>query len=464
MKHSPNFKFIAFAGALALGGLATSAHAATVTWDATASANWNVATNWSSNPNLPAATDDVIMQSAAGGAKALVVDAAYTVNSFEMNNGNGNSFLLFNDGGSLAITGGAITKGTGNGGVQISQTNAAAAASTLTADLNIRFMEVWQGGGAAQFTTVSGQDIVINSSALTVGDSGGVSRNGVFTLATGSTLFTTQNVFLTGSGAGASSVFNMDGGTMALRNTGAGTGLQRTGDGLGTVGFNFNSGKISNDNPIAADTSPVIRSNTTNASTLDIALAETGTREFEVLDPFLSMTVESTARLVNATGEDGGFNKIGGGTLILQGENTYTGDTLVQEGTLQLDSTGSLAFVAGANGVNNQISDDSGTDGILTLDGTFELTLAGADTTAGNEWTLVDVSSLGTVTFDTNFAVNSDLGVFSQSSDVWTLINGGDTWTFTEADGVLSVIPEPSSVLLLGLGLSGLLALRRRRH
>jgi fibronectin-binding autotransporter adhesin len=144
-------------------------------------------------------------------------------------------------------------------------------------------------------------------------------------------------------------------------------------------------------------------------------------------------TVDTVANAVSIAGVVSGtsnLTKNGTGTLTLSGANTYTGNTVVNAGTLELTSTSQQAFTIGANGVNTSIS---GT-GTVTIDGTFNLNLAGADITTGNSWTLVNVATL-TESFTTNFNIPG----FTQAADVWTMVDGTKTWTFTESTGVLSL-------------------------
>ena len=144
-------------------------------------------------------------------------------------------------------------------------------------------------------------------------------------------------------------------------------------------------------------------------------------------------TVDTAANAVSIAGVvsgSSGLTKSGTGTLTLSGANTYTGNTVVNAGTLELTSTSQQAFTIGANGVNTSIS---GT-GTVTIDGTFNLNLAGADITTGNSWTLVNASTL-TESFTTNFNIPG----FTQAADVWTMVDGTKTWTFTESTGVLSL-------------------------
>ncbi len=170
--------------------------------------------------------------------------------------------------------------------------------------------------------------------------------------------------------------------------------------------------------------------------------------------------VSSTDSAVILSGviSNGSLTKTGNRTMILRGENTYTGNTTVSDGTLILDNTSETLFSIGANGVNNAILGS----GTISLNGTIRFDLSGADTTAGNSWNIVSVGTL-TETFDAGFTVNSTLGAFTESSGNWTLSNAGKTWTFQESTGILNVVPEPGTLALAGLGLSAILLTRRRR-
>ncbi len=449
------------------------AHAASFTWQSADNGVWTTPADWTLNSGtdadgIPDADDDVIIGSATGVAKSMTVDSAVSANTVTMNNANLNTFISINDGGSLTVTSGQIVKGaTGNAGIRIQQTSAASASSILTADVQASKYDVWINGGTAYWATVTDQDLVANSTSFTVGNAntGNLGRSGDFTLVAGSTLATNRGVVLENNGASGSSTFNLNGGTLRLRGFNS-TGIERLGDGQGSAVFSFNSGTISNDAAPAGlganQSEAFIRSNTTTATVLDITLGASGTRTIETANA-TTLNQESTARFVNQTGVKGGFTKTGAGTLSLAGDNTYTGDTVVSQGTLALTSAGELAFDVEANGVNTEIYDNAGNDAILTLDGTFRLTLGGADTTAGNLWTLVDVPTFASVTYGTNFNVTSDLGAFTETANIWTLDEGGRTWTYTEASGVLTVVPEPSAAGLLLLG-SLLLGVGRRRR
>lgn len=153
--------------------------------------------------------------------------------------------------------------------------------------------------------------------------------------------------------------------------------------------------------------------------------------------------------------------KIDNGKWILDGTNTYEGDTHVNQGNLMLGSSGSLRFVIGLTGVNNQILGDA-SPGTLDLEGAFNFDLSGADTTAGNTWDIVDSSILSNTTFASTFAVT---GFTDAGGDLWTFdVTPQLQFQFDESTGVLSTLTIPAPAALpAGLVMLGLAAARRRR-
>jgi len=157
---------------------------------------------------------------------------------------------------------------------------------------------------------------------------------------------------------------------------------------------------------------------------------------------------------------DGGngyeLGKTGAAELVLSGLNSYTGDTTVNDGILTLADGGSMLFDIQNAGECTQLL---GT-GTLNLDGMFVFNLAGVTDAAG-DWMVVDVDNL-TATYGSTFSVKD----FTESSDVWTYVDGAKTWTFTESTGILSVsaVPEPGTMAMFVMGLIGLLAYAWRKR
>jgi autotransporter-associated beta strand protein len=130
--------------------------------------------------------------------------------------------------------------------------------------------------------------------------------------------------------------------------------------------------------------------------------------------------------------------KSGSGTQTLSGTNTYTGNTTVEDGTLNIASTGSLRFRPTTYGQSNSLI---GTEtATLSYLGTVDFDLSAADTTDGNLWSIIDVGSFsGPFPTIQPVAVTSTLGSFSETSPgIWELSTTGAKWTFYGADGTLS--------------------------
>jgi len=165
----------------------------------------------------------------------------------------------------------------------------------------------------------------------------------------------------------------------------------------------------------------------------------------------------STAQVFTGNGATiitGNLSLVKAGTYsqTLAQTNSYRGNTTVNAGTLVLADDTTMTFYIGANGVNNGIL---GT-GNLTLDGDFIFNLDDAVLTAGNSWNIVNVGSL-TETFGSTFTIQGYTET-APGSGIW---NSGNL-SFSEVTGVLSVVPEPASALLLLGGVAGLCLFRRR--
>ena len=134
------------------------------------------------------------------------------------------------------------------------------------------------------------------------------------------------------------------------------------------------------------------------------------------------------------------------GVFTLSGSNSYTGNTTMGQAfaSLVLDTTSSLTFAPEANGVTNQITalvDQNTGTGTISINGEFAVDLSGADVTNGNSWTLVDSANLNEAYGET-FQITNGVANFMADTplvDQWQLVDGGNTWTFDEASGVLSL-------------------------
>jgi autotransporter-associated beta strand protein len=162
----------------------------------------------------------------------------------------------------------------------------------------------------------------------------------------------------------------------------------------------------------------------------------------------------------------GGLTKQGSGTIHLGGTATYSGDTRINRGMLAIDASGSLLMgVADAGASDRILVGRSDGNKSLAFNGALKLGV-GTVTDPTGTWTLIDKTNVPT-TFGSTFSVQLANGTaFTEASDVWTLVQGAKTWTFTEANGQLGLatVPEPNAIVLLSAGLVGLLAYAWRKR
>jgi hypothetical protein len=219
-----------------------------------------------------------------------------------------------------------------------------------------------------------------------------------------------------------------------------------------------------------------------------------------------ALTINNT---ISGTSPNYSLNKAGLGTLLLNGDNTYLGGTVIEAGTLRgvgsvaglMTVRGGATFAVGAEdafgvfevgslvmehlartsllisgttaGTNfDQIASAGGS---LTYGGILDLTLSGSYS-LGTTFSLFEgfATHFGTLT-NVNLTTPADSPynglAFTRSAfgtDVvwWTNPNSsGQSLKFVEATGALIVVPEPSTIVIASIGaaLAGLWRMRRRK-
>jgi fibronectin-binding autotransporter adhesin len=168
------------------------------------------------------------------------------------------------------------------------------------------------------------------------------------------------------------------------------------------------------------------------------------------------------------------LEKLGAGTLVLGGEQAYTGDTLITQGILRLgaseriNNASRLVLAGGTLDVNGH----SEILGALLLSGNSVVDLDNSSLLSGSiafadssllGWSGFSLSISGSNFGSTSVRFGTDaLGLTpTQLSSI--TVNGQPGWML-DSQGYLTVIPEPASIALLG-GLAALIGvgLRRRR-
>ncbi len=338
-------------------------------------------------------------------AGTLQIGAGGTSGSIAGNVVN-NATLAFNRSDALSF-GGNIS---GNGAVTKS------GAGTLT----LSGTNDYSGG-----TTISGGTVSIGA-AGNIG-SGAVSLNGGTLLTTGSlSLANTVNASAGGSsidtGANTLTLTGTLGGSNSF--TKSGTGTLIFGSALDTSGHSggltLSQGTLSLQASLAAGFGTI----TTTGSVIDYANGVDNAAAIDINSNTTQLQVAAgTATQSGAISETSGprpMEKIGAGTLILSAANTYTGDTTVTAGTLQIGAGGTSGSVVG-NIVDNAALTFNRSDaltyagvisgtGSVTQNGSGNLILSNTHTYAGA--TTVNAGTL---------SVNGDI---SLSSGV-TVNNGG---------------------------------------
>jgi autotransporter-associated beta strand protein len=350
--------------------------------------------------------------------------------------------ILNQTGGSLTLTGNTQLI-IGNGAGTTTGTAAAGtynlSGGTLTGGVaaNRGIILGTNNGTTGTFNLSGTGNLALGSAILMVGrsDAALTGSSGYFNQ-TGGTAVIGNVTVAGGSGTGTTGHLNLAGGTFSATNfaslasaasstatiTLGGSALATlpafpTARGAGsTATLHFDGGTLI---PAAASTSYL--------GGLTTALIKSGGAKFDVASG-RDITV-SQKLLADPVSTGGGLSKSGAGKLTLSGANTYTGNTTVSAGTLELAPGGSLRFVPAANGISNKIA---GSAAVL-LKGAFVIDLGGAAATNGSSWTLVDVGTLAE-TYDPSFSVSG----FTESSNVWEKSVGATVWTFTEATGVLT--------------------------
>lgn len=423
----------------------------------------NAAGSWTANQNV-----------STSAAITGTLSSNLTLNSLRFNAGNNTANLNIGNN-TLTVLDGILVSSTSTQVQTISKGSLRGSAGGDLVLINNN-----GNAGANSFLTISA-NIVDNTSAtaLTVAGVKTTLLSGTNNTYTGATYVNSGTLQ-----AGVANAFGINS-AVVISNNGS----------LNLAGFNQNIGSLANNNL-----------SSTGLVALGSATLTTGSN--------------NTSTVFNGTiSGSGGFTKVGTGTQTFSGVGTYTGATTVSAGTLLLRATSNNIASSGTITVNNATLDVSNISGGFALASGQTLmgsgTVTGALTVASGA-TLAIGNSPGTMTFNSNltlaagstenFEINGltsglyDLaqggsGVqavafggtlnllfqagfntigtvqifdFENYSGNFTTVNtsglaGGYTATFDQLTGVVTVVPEPSTYALLGVGL-GLLGVLRRRQ
>ena len=250
-----------------------------------------------------------------------------------------------------------------------------------------------------------------------------------------------------------------------------GTGRVLIADGANLGGGNVNFGTGANSYLIVGGSSVTVSNPLTMGSTANTGA---GTANIDTAGNSLIVLAGIADRLGNLPGS---VVKLGAGDLTLTGTSTYTGATTVSAGTLlvmgelyagtatALTTTGSGAAIGGDGILRGSLTFASGAN--FVFDPAATLTVSGSSVTfAGfgipNLLGLSQSTPEGTYTLIDGAATVSPLNLSNLGSTNAYDLGGGKSAYFGIGSLTVTVVPEPSTMVLLAAGMLGIpLAMRR---
>lgn len=339
----------------------------------------------------------------------------------------------------------------------------------------------WASTGNATYNLSAGS--LVSSQRIRFGIGSGV-RDNIFNQTGGSVTVTDGRVDI-GEEAGPNNTYDISGGTLTVNGDGRMlVGAFGTSSGTlnvsGNSSINLSNGIVLGDGGSAQGTvnlnggtvnvNRIVSGGSSSTQYLNLnggTIVAKSTEGNMISGTNLVATIQSGGVTINSNGFDigvtvplggaGDLTKTGENQLKLLGTNTYSGDTVINEGLLTLIDGGSLSFVIGADGVNNQITGDG--DGSFNLFGKLNFDLANA--ASQGMWNIIDLANLDAVNIGASFSVDGWNEVIPDSN-VWTSISAGSIYSFDAGSGILTAVPETGSWTLALASLCAIATFRRR--
>lgn len=190
--------------------------------------------------------------------------------------------------------------------------------------------------------------------------------------------------------------------------------------------------------------------NTVSSIAVDTALSGNQTFTVEA-----GSQLNHSGGIHNQYGTQSGLTKAGPGVFNLSGNNSYSGQTSINSGTLRVSPSGSLRFRPTTNGTTNAVSGNA--SGTLDFKGAISLDLTSTVPAIGNAWNLFNLGSLSVgSTLEPVSVTSTTLGTFTETTPgIWQLPVSGARWIFTEASGNLALAATDFDTWRNSIGLTG---------